>query len=94
MRAKVFKISARRMIEATYGTTPIVGCKCLPKGYKVLDCRSAADWMAGGGIDVLVEHESFDDVPMGVEFPKNFCQCELQYVGGDADRPITVTRAG
>lgn len=89
MGLKVFRISARRMIDATYGTTPIVGCKCLPEGYKVLSCRTG-DWMAGGGVDFLIEHESFEEVKEGELIPINRCNCNLTYRGITEDQPIVL----
>lgn len=78
VRAKVFQISAHRMLTATYGTTKIRGCGCLPAGFRVLQCQSAG-WVHGGAVEILVEHESFPATIEGCVFPVNDCRCLLEF---------------
>lgn len=94
-RLKVIRISALDVVKAVYGMRNcayrVVGCTCLPEGFVALQARTES-WVAGPpGIDVLVEHPSFDEVPDGEEVPRLRCNCYLNVVQvEDADRPELV----
>jgi hypothetical protein len=87
-RVKVFRVGARDLLHAVYGTKNAayrtLGCSCLPEGFTVLGGTSMP-LMAPPAVEMLVAHDSFDEVPDCQMPPMVFCRCRLNVVKVEED---------